>query len=202
MIISLKGTISDVLPTSIVLVVNNIGYQVFCTQHAVAKWQPNDEVTVITYHHIREDAQVLYGFESMTERQLFETLISVSGIGPKVAMGILSNIKQSDFVQAIQTDNVMLITQIPGIGKKTAERMIIELKDKIRDIIPSSDQPIITATPTVQHTAQHDSEDIVLALRQLGYQKEEIKRAFMKHATELAAKDNIEDQIKILLKYL
>ena len=114
MIISLKGTISDVLPTGIVLVVNNIGYQVFCTQHALAKWQPNDEVTVITYHHIREDAQVLYGFESMSERQLFETLISVSGIGPKVAMGILSNIKQSDFVQAIQTDNVMLITQIPG----------------------------------------------------------------------------------------
>ena len=141
MIISLKGTISDVLSTGIVLVVNNIGYQVFCTQHALAKWQPNDEVTVITYHHIREDAQVLYGFESMSERQLFETLISVSGIGPKVAMGILSNIKQSDFVQAIQTDNVMLITQIPGIGKKTAERMIIELKDKIRDIIPSSDQP-------------------------------------------------------------
>lgn len=202
MIISLKGTISDVLPTGIVLVVNNIGYQVFCTQHALAKWQPNDEVTVITYHHIREDAQVLYGFESMTERQLFETLISVSGIGPKVAMGILSNIKQSDFVQAIQTDNVMLITQIPGIGKKTAERMIIELKDKIRDIIPSSDQPIINASPAVQQTAQHDSEDIVLALRQLGYQKEEIKRAFMKHATELAAKDNIEDQIKILLKYL
>ena len=202
MIISLKGTISDVLPTGIVLVVNNIGYQVFCTQHALAKWQPNDEVTVITYHHIREDAQVLYGFESMSERQLFETLISVSGIGPKVAMGILSNIKQSDFVQAIQTDNVMLITQIPGIGKKTAERMIIELKDKIRDIIPSSDQPIINASPAVQKTAQHDSEDIVLALRQLGYQKEEIKRAFMKHATELAAKDNIEDQIKILLKYL
>ena len=80
--------------------------------------------------------------------------------------------------------------------------MIIELKDKIRDIIPSSDQPIINASPAVQQTAQHDSEDIVLALRQLGYQKEEIKRAFMKHATELAAKDNIEDQIKILLKYL
>ena len=201
MIISLKGSISD-MPTSIVLMVNNIGYQVFCTQHALAKWQCNDEQTVITYHHIREDAQILYGFESMTERQLFETLISVSGIGPKVAMGILSNIKLNDFVQAIQTDNVMLITQIPGIGKKTAERMIIELKDKIRDIIPTADQPTIAAEPTVQQTSNHDSEDIVLALRQLGYQKEEIKRAFMKHATEIAASDNIEDQIKVLLKYL
>ena len=178
MIISLKGSISDMLPTSIVLMVNNIGYMVFCTQHALAKWQCNEEQTVITYHHIREDAQILYGFESMTERQMFETLISVSGIGPKVAMGILSNIKLDDFVQAIQTDNVMLITQIPGIGKKTAERMIIELKDKIRDIIPDADQPTITAEPTVQQTSNHDSEDIVLALRQLGYQKEEIKRAF------------------------
>ena len=109
----------------------------------------------------------------MTERQLFETLISVSGIGPKVAMGILSSIKQSDFVQAIQTDNVMLITQIPGIGK-SGRHMIIELKDKIRDIIPSSDQPTISATPTVQHSPQHDSEDIVLALRQLGYQKKKL----------------------------
>ena len=201
MIYSLKGTINDILPTAIVLDVQGVGYLVFATQHALAKWNKNDDISVLTYHHIREDAQVLYGFESATERQLFETLISVSGIGPKVAMGILSNVKLTDFVSAIQTDNIMLITQIPGIGKKTAERMIIELKDKIQGLFPSEPKVIEVATgaPIPQ---QHDSEDIVLALRQLGYQKEEIKRVFMKHATELSQVDAIEDQIKVLLKYL
>ena len=200
MIYSLKGTINDILPTAIVLDVQGVGYLVFATQHALAKWNKNDDVSVLTYHHIREDAQVLYGFESVTERQLFETLISVSGIGPKVAMGILSNVKLTDFISAIQTDNIMLITQIPGIGKKTAERMIIELKDKIQGLFPS--KPTVVEVATSTNPQQHDSEDIVLALRQLGYQKEEIKRVFMKHATELSQIDAIEGQIKVLLKYL
>ena len=200
MIYSLKGTINDILPTAIVLDVQGVGYLVFATQHALAKWNKNDDISVLTYHHIREDAQVLYGFESVTERQLFETLISVSGIGPKVAMGILSNVKLTDFLSAIQTDNIMLITQIPGIGKKTAERMIIELKDKIQGLFPS--EPTVVEVATNTKPQQHDSEDIVLALRQLGYQKEEIKRVFMKHATELSQVNAIEDQIKVLLKYL
>lgn len=200
MIYSLKGTINDILPTAIVLDVQGVGYLVFATQHALAKWNKNDDISVLTYHHIREDNQVLYGFESATERQLFETLISISGIGPKVAMVILSNVKLTDFVSAIQTDNIMLITQIPGIGKKTAERMIIELKDKIQGLFPT--EPMVVDVATSTKPQQHDSEDIVLALRQLGYQKEEIKRVFMKHATELSQVNAIEDQIKVLLKYL
>ncbi|MEK9727543.1 MAG: Holliday junction branch migration protein RuvA, partial [Candidatus Margulisiibacteriota bacterium] len=197
MIYSLKGTVIETLPTAIVLDVQGVGYMVFCTQHARSRWSEGESIQVITYHHIREDAQVLYGFESATERQLFETLISVSGIGPKVAMGILSSVKLTDFIQAIQTENIMLITQIPGIGKKTAERMVIELKDKIQGLIPSSPQPIQSESVNAQ--PGHDSDDIVLALRQLGYQKEEIKRTFMKHATELSQAQAIEDQIKILL---
>ena len=201
MIYSLKGTILETLATAIVLDVNQVGYLVQITQHALAKWQPGDEISIITYHHIREDAQVLYGFESATERQLFETLISVSGIGPKVAMGILSSVKLTDFIQAIQTENVMVITQIPGIGKKTAERMIIELKDKIQGLIPG--QPNVIQSDTNEPVQQtHDSDDIVMALKQLGYQKDEIKRAFMKHAQEISKVASIEDQIKILLKHL
>ena len=200
MIYSLDGRIAEILPTSVILEVNGVGYNVFCTQHGLAKWQESESQKLLIYHHIREDAQVLYGFESKTERQLFETLISISGIGPKVAIGILSSVKLTDFVQAIQTENVMLITQIPGIGKKTAERMIIELKDKIQGLFPASPQPIMPEAPTI--ASSHDADDIVLALKQLGYQKEEIKRAFMKHASELSNVDAIEDQIKVLLKYL
>ncbi len=198
MIYSLTGPIEHKLPTALVLNVNNIGYLVQCTTQTINKYQVNDTIDLITYHHFREDNQVLFGFETTKERELFEALISVSGIGPKVAMNIISSISISDFVTAIQTENLMLITQCPGIGKKTAERMIIELKDKVQGM--TSGSPKIIEKPHSDTT--HDSDDIVMALRQLGYQKEEIKRGFMKHAKELASVTNIEDQIKILLKYL
>ncbi|MGA0242647.1 MAG: Holliday junction branch migration protein RuvA, partial [Candidatus Marinamargulisbacteria bacterium] len=131
MIYSLEGTVSVVLPTAMVLTVNHVGYMVHCTQPVITTVAIGDHRQLIIYHHIREDAHVLYGFESSDERNLFETLISVSGIGPKVGMAILSNMTPAHLVHAIQTDNIMLMTQLPGIGKKTAERMMVELKDKM-----------------------------------------------------------------------
>ena len=198
MIYSLKGTVQKKISPTMVIEVNNIGYIVHCTQHMLNKYSNEDPIDVITYHHIREDAQLLFGFETEKERELFESLISVSGIGPKVAINILSSISISDLVSAIQTENIMIITQCPGIGKKTAERMVIELKDKVQGLA-GAPKVIEKTTETV---SSHDSDDIVLALRQLGYQKDEIKRGFMKHAKELSTVTSIEDQIKILLKYL
>ena len=124
----------------------------------------------------------------------------MSGIGPKVALAILSSMKSSDLIHAIQTDNIMLITQCPGIGKKTAERMVIELKDKVQNLAMGT--PVVIKKDVEESPVTHDSDDIVMALRQLGYQKDEIKRGFMKHAKELAKTDDIEEQIKLLLKYL
>ncbi len=195
MIYSLHGTIEHKLATAMVINVNNVGYFVQCTIQTINNHQLKDTIDLIIYHHFREDNQMLFGFESTHERDLFETLISVSGIGPKVALNILSSVAIPEFISAIQTENVMFITQCPGIGKKTAERMIIELKDKV--------QSMAGAPKVIEKTEpDHDSEDISMALRQLGYQKEEIKRGFMKHAKELSNADSIEDQIKILLKYL
>lgn len=198
MIYSLSGTIQFKQATSLVVNVNNVGYLVQCTIQTLSKFAIQDPIELIIYHHIREDMQSLFGFETEYERECFELLLSVSGIGPKVALGILSNIKISDFISAIQTENIMLITQCPGIGKKTAERMIIELKDKVQSMAGATPKVIEKNTPE----NHHDSDDIVMALRQLGYQKEEIKRGFMKHAKELSRVSSIEDQIKILLKYL
>ena len=195
MIYSLHGTIEHKLATAMVINVNNVGYFVQCTIQTISNYQLKDPIDIIIYHHFREDNQLLFGFETTHERDLFETLISVSGIGPKVALNILSSVAIPDFISAIQTENIMLITQCPGIGKKTAERMIIELKDKVQGI-SGAPKVIEKCTPN------HDSEDIVMALRQLGYQKEEIQRGFMKHAKELSSVNSIEDQIKILLKYL
>ena len=114
---------------------------------------------------------------------------------------MLSSTSIESLTKAIQTDNIMVITQCPGIGKKTAERLIIELKDKIKPVLTD---PSIEPHPSDNqlNSNQNESEDIMLALRQLGYQKEEIKRTFIKHATEISSTDSIEDQIKILLKHL
>ena len=200
MIYSLKGTIEKTLANSLIVNVNNVGYQVQCTVQTINKFQLNDAIGLVIYHHIREDAQLLFGFETSHEREFFELLISVSGIGPKVALAILSSMKSSDLIHAIQTDNIMLITQCPGIGKKTAERMVIELKDKVQNLAMGT--PVVIKKDVEESPVTHDSDDIVMALRQLGYQKDEIKRGFMKHAKELSTVQSIEDQIKILLKYL
>lgn len=200
MIYSLDGVVSHVLPHAIVLTVNGVGYLVHPPQRVVDQSVVDTQRALIIYHQVREDAHILYGFESTDDRQLFETLLSVSGIGPKAAIGILSHMERTDLIQAIQTKNVLLITQIPGIGKKTAERLIIELKDTphlaMQTLAPSSHAP----SPTMP--LRDDGDDIMVALKQLGYQKDEIKRAFIKHAVALSAVDTIEDQIKLLLKHL
>jgi holliday junction DNA helicase RuvA len=201
MIYSLTGPVSFKFASSIVLDVNQVGYLVHVTAHHLNSLSVGNTTTLITYHQFRENDQQLFGFQTESERQFFELLISVSGIGPKVGINIMSSVKTADLVQAIQSDNVMFITQCPGIGKKTAERLIIELKDKM---VPfSGDISVIPKdTLTAMESQQHDTDDIVLALRQLGYQKEEIKRGFIKHAKALSGATDIEDQIKILLKYL
>ena len=169
MIYSLKGTIEKTLANSLIVNVNNVGYQVQCTVQTINKFQLNDAIGLVIYHHIREDAQLLFGFETSHEREFFELLISVSGIGPKVALAILSSMKSSDLIHAIQTDNIMLITQCPGIGKKTAERMVIELKDKVQNLAMGT--PVVIKKDVEESPVTHDSDDIVMALRQLGYQK-------------------------------
>jgi holliday junction DNA helicase RuvA len=201
MIYCLKGSVTFKFTSRLVLDVNQVGYLVHCTAPHLNTVTIGDTVTIITYHHFRENDQQLFGFQSESEREFFELLISVSGIGPKVAINIMSSVKTVELIQAIQSDNVMFITQCPGIGKKTAERLIIDLKDKM--VAFSGDISVVPKDAHAAATAtQHDTDDIVLALRQLGYQKEEIKRGFIKHAQELSSSTEIEDQIKILLKYL
>ena len=194
----LAGVVKSCNLESCLLVCQGVGYEIMINGKTSACTMGQSEMSFFIHHHIREDAQLLFGFETEKERELFESLISVSGIGPKVAINILSSISISDLVSAIQTENIMIITQCPGIGKKTAERMVIELKDKVQGLA-GAPKVIEKTTETV---SSHDSDDIVLALRQLGYQKDEIKRGFMKHAKELSTVTSIEDQIKILLKYL
>ncbi|NMO96743.1 Holliday junction branch migration protein RuvA [Paenibacillus lemnae] len=131
MIDFLRGQVAHLENEYIVLDVNGVGYRVFCPNpFAFAKSEGT--VTVFTHHHVREDAMLLFGFPSREEQRLFRKLIEVSGIGPRVALGILGSGSPDHVVSAIYQENITFLVKLPGIGKKTAQRMILDLKDKLQ----------------------------------------------------------------------
>jgi holliday junction DNA helicase RuvA len=131
MIARLRGTAVASTPEGLILDVNGVGYLVAATPSAVHKADGGDEVTVETYMHVREDALQLYGFADRAERELFVQLLSVNGIGPKVALAIVSGSPAHELRRAIVREDVARFVAIPGIGKKTAERIVLELKEKL-----------------------------------------------------------------------
>jgi Holliday junction DNA helicase RuvA len=131
-IAQLTGTLAKKHPTDVVIDVQGVGYAVSISLATYEQLPPEREpVTLLTHHHIREDHQQLFGFSTEGERDIFRLLISVSGIGPKTAQGILSGVPSKDITQMISDGNTSGLTTLPGIGRKTAERMILELREKI-----------------------------------------------------------------------
>src|SRR5436305_14368880 len=131
MIASLRGKPVGATPEGLVLDVGGVGYLVAATPSAVRRAKNADEVTVETYLHVREDALQLYGFAERAERELFVQLLSVNGVGPKVALAIVSGSPADELRRAIVREEAARFTAIPGIGKKTAERIVLELKEKL-----------------------------------------------------------------------
>jgi holliday junction DNA helicase RuvA len=131
MIASLRGQVVARRLDGVVLDVNGVGYLVQATVRALRKAQGRGEVTLDTYLHVREDVLQLYGFAEPAERELFELLLSVSGVGPKVALAIVSNSTPSDLRRAIALEDETRFVAIPGIGKKTAQRILLELREKL-----------------------------------------------------------------------
>jgi Holliday junction DNA helicase RuvA len=131
MISSLRGKVVARMLDGVVLDVNGVGYRVQTTLRALRKASVKGEITLDTYLHVREDALQLYGFAEQAERELFEHFLSVSGVGPKVALAILSGSTPADLRRAIALEDTTRFVAIPGIGKKTAERVVLELKEKI-----------------------------------------------------------------------
>jgi Holliday junction DNA helicase RuvA len=137
MIAYLRGTIQEKSLQALILDVNGVGYDVLMSNNSIAKMPAEgQEAAIYTYLHVREDLMQLFGFCQKGEKELFEMLISVSGIGPKVALAILSVFSVEAFQQAVQRNDIEMITAIPGIGKKSAQRLVLELKDKITLNIP------------------------------------------------------------------
>jgi Holliday junction DNA helicase RuvA len=196
MIVSLRGSLLEVTTGSIVLEVQGVGYEVLVTS-SVLKTLPGmgQELQIPTYLQVREDALVLYGFSSFEERDLFHKIIGVAGIGPKLGVGILSNITPGDFIQAVQRQDLKTLTSLPGIGKKTAERILLELKDKFRDIVLEShgedeELPIVSGSIF---------EDAVEALQALGYQGNEAERMVNLARPHLTESYNLQELLKVAL---
>ena len=139
MIARLRGKPIALRPEGLVLDVGGVGYLVAATPRATRNWDVADEISVETYLHVREDALQLFGFADVEERELFELLMTVQGIGPKVALAIVSGSTPAELRRAVTLEDFARFMAIPGIGKKTAQRVVLELKDKLGDIGLSGD---------------------------------------------------------------
>lgn len=190
MIASLRGILEAVGSDWATVNVHGVGFHVFMPASTLSSLGPiGKEVHLNTYLHVREDNITLYGFSSNAEKEVFLLLTSVSGVGPKLALSILSSISTAQLSLAISTQNPDLLTGVPGIGSKIANRLTLELKDKIGSVLLAW-----PATKAVQ-----DNTDVIAALTALGYSLIEASRA----ATNLPAKSNLslEEKVKLALQY-
>lgn len=173
----IKGTIQFIGPEYIVVENNGIGYQVAAPNPFIYSKYSNQEVIIYTYTYVREDILALYGFQSREEKMLFIKLINVTGIGPKGALAILASGEPQQVVQAIENEDDAFLVKFPGVGKKTARQMILDLKGKLPDILPDYFPNLFQPDTTeMENTKQEELDEAILALIALGYSEKEIKK--------------------------
>lgn len=192
MIGRLQGKLIEKVPPQILIDVNGVGYEVdvpmstFC--NLPTEGQP---LTLLTHLVVREDAQLLYGFATTSERQAFRALIRISGVGPRIALAVLSGMSPNDLADAVDQNNIGLLTRVPGIGKKTAERLVLELKGKLNG----------SAFATTQGTTASDAHnDIVSALLALGYSEREAQSAVRQLPPDVTVNGGIRLTLKALAR--
>jgi Holliday junction DNA helicase RuvA len=168
----LRGRVLRKAPQEVVVDVAGVGYRVAIPVSTFYRLgDEGDELSLRIYTQVREDTLALYGFLTAAEQEVFERLIAVAGVGPKLAVGILSGIDVGDFVAALRGNDLARLTRIPGVGKKTAERLVLELKDKMPALQagePEAAAPLAPASP---------KDDLLSALANLGYSRPEVERA-------------------------
>ena len=193
MIGRIKGKLLDKSPPIILVDCQGVGYELEVPMTTFYELpEIGNDVTLLTHFIVREDAQLLFGFGSEQERKIFKQLIKVNGIGPKVALSILSGISLNELMKAINHSESDLLLKIPGIGKKTADRLVLELKDKFKDI-PSS-------SSTSEMPSQLD--DIQNALIGLGYSQKDATTIVRELPDEISVNDGIRQALKMLSKNL
>ena len=188
-----NGELAHILPTAIVIDVHGVGYQVVFANPYRLQDSLKKQIKVLVQQVVREDSITLYGFISSEERELFQRLISVSGIGPKSAMSILANDDTEGFVNAVESGNVTYLTKFPGVGKKTAQQIILDLKGKF-EALPEE------ATKAVVSTNQATLEEAKEALLGLGYSAKEITKIWK--SLEATAPSTTQEALKVAFKLL
>jgi Holliday junction DNA helicase RuvA len=198
MITFLHGKLVDALPTQVTVDVNGVGYDVLIPLSSFDKLpSPGNEIKLLTHLQIRDDAHVLYGFMTNGERELFRLLINnVSGIGPKIALNILSGINATAFRGAVANSDVKMLSSISGVGKKTAERIVVELKDKI------GQAGALEASGADRTLSDSDQKvnDAVLALMALGFKQPEAHDSIRAAQAVLGAQASVESLVRASLK--
>lgn len=203
MIAALSGKLIEKDANTVVVDVGGVGYEVtipLSTYYSLGEIGSDVSLRIHTY--VREDTLQLYGFSSAADRSLFLRLVAVSGIGPKLAVSMLSAMSSEEIVSAVQTDNLAALTSIPGIGRKTAERMVIELRDKIADLAPASAAAAAGANASGT-SASEAVDDALSALVNLGYQKKAADKALRKavdEGTELSVQKLLKRGLQILAR--
>lgn len=176
MIECLTGKVIHIEADTVVIDVNNIGYLLHCGNPYRYEEEKGREVTVYTYQHVREDAIKLYGFSHREERRLFEKLLQVSGIGPKGALAIVGSEQPKLVVEAIEQENETFLIKFPGVGKKTAQQIILDLKGKVSEIVPTLSEGLFAPALPAQTEEETALSEALEALKALGYTDREIKK--------------------------
>jgi Holliday junction DNA helicase RuvA len=194
----LEGKLVEKSPTHLVLEVNGVGYSVNIPVSTYANLGATGQmVKVLTFQQVREDELKLYGFSTKPEKELFELLISVNGVGPRVALSILSCIPVEEFQRSVLQEDLDVLTTISGVGKKTAQRLIVELKEKLSKV-DLGDRKVLKEKEAVCVPVQ---EEAVMALVSLGYTKPDAKKALENVITGIDEILPVEELIKRALKY-
>ncbi len=200
----LRGKLVTADEESIVLDVGGIGYRIFCPAPGQFHRRASDEaILVYTHLHVREDEWLLYGFAELSERTLFRKLMTVTGIGPKMAMSILAAASFREIAAAISGEDLSFLTRLPGVGKKTAQRLIVELKDKVTDTFPvsspSSEEGHLTGGNEEERGLWNE---VAAGLAALGYREPEIRQVICDLAQDgdLAMKITVEKALRLALQ--
>ena len=182
MIGRLRGTIIEKQPPKVLIEVRGVGYEVFMPMTCFYELPENgQEVIVLTHFAVREDAQVLYGFNQEQERELFRELIKVNGVGPKLALAILSGMSAQQFINAVEQEEIKTLVKLPGVGNKTAERLIVEMKDRLKRFSKElSPMSTMIETNSVNKSSNQIESEAVSALIALGYKPQEASRIINK----------------------
>jgi Holliday junction DNA helicase RuvA len=181
MIGRLRGTLVSKQPPWLMVEVGGVGYELEAPMSTIYDLPPTGkEVTLLTHYAVKEDSVALYGFLHEAERALFRNLQKVSGIGAKSALAVLSGVSTNDFARLVQAGDVVALTKIPGIGKKTAERMVVELRDRVDGLATA----LPGAHPAANGAPLDPAGEATVALQQLGYKPAEVTRLVQKVAAE------------------